>query len=105
MILHLSLERNIKDNVPPVVDPHPLTTPLTVPPISLGSKEASGRQIGFTLSSKTNGESNLRIARSVSNTLVFWLSLQQDLGNYLKIHIDTVKPGDKEVFGHPKIVP
>ena len=69
MILHLSLERNIKDNVPPVVDPHPLTTPLTVPPISLGSKEASGRQIGFTLSSKTNGESNLRTTRSKSNTL------------------------------------
>ena len=60
----------LKDSVPPVVDrPHPLTTPLTVPPTSLGSKEASGRQIAFTLSSKTNGESNFRIARSESNAL------------------------------------
>ena len=93
----------LKDSVPPVVDrPHPLTTPLTVPPTSLGSKEASGRQIAFTLSSKTNGESNLRIARSVSNIL--WLSLYQDIRNY-HIHINTVEPGDKELFGHPKIVP
>ena len=90
----------LKDSVPPVVDPHPLTTPLTVP--SLGSKEASGRQIAFTLSSKTNGESNLRIARSLSNTLR--LPLYQDIRNY-QIHINKVEPGDKELFGHPKIVP
>ena len=60
-----------------MVSPQPLTTPLTV----VGSKEASGKQIGFTLSPvKSNGESNFKIARSKSNALT--LSLYQDVRNY-----------------------
>ena len=58
---------NYKNSVPPMVIPQPLTTPLTVP----GSNETSGKHIGFTLSSKTNGESNFRIAKSTSTFFTF----------------------------------
>ena len=70
------------------MSPQPLITPLRVLSISLGSKDASGKQIGFTLSPvKSNAESNFRITRSKSNTLM--LPLYQDIRNYQNMYKST----------------